>query len=76
MELTQEQINSLNEAITKLAEACKEILTQIKEIFMDFIKQIDFRNIDKIRKYSKIYARTSNQRIKKKQLKKIRELLL
>ena len=75
MELTQEQIDNLYNVFTELANIVKDIWNQIKEAFMKFINSIDFNKIKQLNKYSSIYMRTHNQRIKKKQLRKISKLL-
>lgn len=76
MELTQEQIDSLCNVFTELANIVKDIWNQIKEAFMKFINSIDYNKIKQLKKYSSIYMRTHNQRIKKKQLSKINKLFL
>ena len=75
MELTQEQIDNLIDAFNKVAEVVKEVWKKIKEVFTEFINNINFEELNKINKYSKIYMRTHNQRIKKKQICKILKLL-
>lgn len=76
MELTQEQIDNLYNVFTELANIVKDIWNQIKEAFMKFINSIDYNKIKQLNKYSGIYMRTHNQRIKKKQLSKINKLFL
>lgn len=76
MELTQEQIENMIEAFNRICDILKEVFEKIKEAFINFINSFDSKNMIKIYKYDKIYRRTHNKRIKKKQLKKIRELLV
>lgn len=75
MELTQEQIDNLYNVFTELANIIKDVWNQIKEAFMKFINSIDYNKIKQLNKYSGIYMRTHNQRIKKKQLSKISKSL-
>ena len=76
MELTQEQVNNVIEAFNKICEIVKEVFERIKEAFNNFINSFDTKKMIKILKYDRIYRRTHNKRIKKKQLKKIKELLM
>ena len=83
MELTQEQVNNVIEAFNKICEIVKEVFERIKEVFErikeafnNFINSFDTKKMIKILKYDRIYRRTHNKRIKKKQLKKIKELLM
>lgn len=79
MELTLEQKQEIQEAMNKLIEAFRPVVETVektikafKELFVQLWKNLkDFINKnEKAKKYLKIYNRTHNQRIKKKQIKK------
>lgn len=75
MELTQEQINNISKAFKELAKEIKRIFEHIAEVFMQFIRSIDFNKITKIMKAQGILIRTKSRRIKKKQISIINKLL-
>ena len=75
--LTEEQQEKLANAIQELIEVYKQVWKNVKEIFIqlwDSFKEIISKN-QKVKKYLAIYVRTHNQRIKKKQITKIRKIL-
>lgn len=75
MKLTQEQINNITKAFQELAKEIKRIFEHIAEVFMQFIRTIDFNKLKKIAKARGILNRTKSKRIKKKQLKMVMCLL-
>ena len=77
MNLTEEQQENLVKAFQELIEAFKQVWKNVKEIVINLwnsFKEIISKN-QKVKKYLAIYARTHNQRIKKKQITKIRKIL-
>ncbi len=77
MNLTAEQQENLVKAVENLIEVFEQVWKKVKEIFIQLwnsFKEIIIKN-QKVKKYLSIYARTHNQRIKKKQITKIRKIL-
>lgn len=83
--LTEEQAQQINEVIENLIESLEpifEALRKICEEIKDFLvetwlnlKEFIEKN-EKVKKYFKIYNKTHNQRIKKKQITKIIKLFI
>lgn len=73
----QEMIDRLTEELQPVLKAVEEVLNDIKEIFIQLWKSLKvfLEKNKKCIKYMKIYNRTHNQRIKKKQIAKILKLL-
>ena len=75
--LSEEQKQAVLEAFGKLKEifekAWKLVKEKLIEIWKSF-KEIIEKNV-KVRKYIRIYNRTHNKRIKKKQITKMRKIL-
>ncbi len=69
--ITEEQIENIKRQII---EAVKPIIEAIMQIY-EKIKKILFKRWSKIYEYIKIYRRTKNKRIKKKQITKIEKIL-
>lgn len=69
--ITEEQIENIKRQII---EAVKPIIEAIMQIY-EKIKKILFKRWLKIYEYIKIYRRTKNKRIKKKQITKIEKIL-
>ena len=77
MDLTEEQQEKLIDAIQNLIKAFKQVVEKVKEVLIQLwnrFKEVIIKN-QKIKKYLGIYGRTHNQRIKKKQITKIRKIL-
>ena len=77
-EQRQEMINNLTEAFNSIIKTVEKVCNAIKEVFVEMWKSLKYiieKNI-KIKKYISIYNRTHNQRIKNKQIKLIRKVLL
>ncbi len=75
--LTEEQRENLVKTVQNLIEVFEQVWKEVKEILIQLwnsFKEIINKN-QKIKKYLSIYARTHNQRIKKKQITKIRKIL-
>lgn len=82
--LTEEQKQQIKETIKKLADALKPVIQAIEktiEALRKFYVEM-WNNLkefiskhEKARKYIKIYNKTHNQRIKKKQITKILKLI-
>lgn len=69
--ITEEQIEKIKRQII---EAVKPVMKTIMQIYKK-IKEILFKKWSKIYKYIKIYRRTKNKRIKKKQIANIEKIL-
>lgn len=69
--ITEEQIENIKRQII---EAVKPIMETIMQVY-EKIKEIFFKDWSEIYKYIKIYKRTKNKRIKKKQITKIIKIL-
>ena len=69
--ITEEQIENIKKQII---EAVKPVMKSIMEIY-EKIKEILLKKWSKIYEYIKIYKRTKNKRIKKKQITKIEKVL-
>lgn len=77
-EQKQELINNLIEAFNSIIEAVEKVYNAIREVFVKMWKSLKWiiEKNSKIRKYISIYNRTHNRRIKNKQIKLIRKVLL
>lgn len=69
--IMEEQIENIKRQII---EAVKPVMKVIMQIY-EKIKEILFKKWPKIYEYIKIYRRTKNKRIKKKQITKIEKIL-
>ena len=69
--ITEEQIEKIK---SQIIEAVKPVMKTIMQIYKK-IKEILFKKWSKIYKYIKIYRRTKNKRIKKKQIANIEKIL-
>ena len=69
--IMEEQIENIKRQII---EAVKQVMKAIMQIY-EKIKEILFKRWSKIYEYIKIYRRTKNKRIKKKQITKIEKIL-
>lgn len=69
--MTEEQIESIKSQIIEMVKPVMKAIIQIYEK----IKEILFKKWSKIYEYIKIYRRTKNKRIKKKQIAKIEKIL-
>lgn len=69
--IMEEQIENIKRQII---EAVKPVMKVIMQIY-EKIKEILFKRWPKIYEYIKIYRRTKNKRIKKKQITKIEKIL-
>lgn len=69
--IMEEQIENIKRQII---EAVKPVIKAIMQIY-EKIKEILFKKWSKIYEYIKIYRRTKNKRIKKKQITKIEKIL-
>lgn len=69
--MKEEQIEKIKRQII---EAVKPVMKVIMQIY-EKIKEILFKKWPKIYEYIKIYRRTKNKRIKKKQITKIEKIL-
>ena len=69
--ITEEEIENIKKQII---EAVKPVMKSIMEIY-EKIKEILLKKWSKIYEYIKIYKRTKNKRIKKKQITKIEKVL-
>lgn len=67
----EEQIENIKRQVI---EAVKQVMKVIMQIYKK-IKEILFTRWSKIYEYIKIYRRTKNKRIKKKQITKIEKIL-
>lgn len=72
--LTEEQQENLVKIFQNLIEVFEQVWEKVKKIFIKLWKEIISKN-QKIKKYLSIYARTHNERIKRKQIAKIRKIL-
>ena len=75
--LTEEQRENLVKTVQNLIEVFEQVWKEVKETLIQLwnsFKEIINKN-QKVKKYLSIYARTHNQRIKKKQITKIRKIL-
>lgn len=75
--LTEEQQERLMNAIQNLIKVFEQAWEKVKEVFIQLwnrFKEAIIKN-QKVKKYLAIYGRTHNQRIKKKQITKIRKIL-
>lgn len=69
--IMEEQIENIKRQVI---EAVKQVMKVIMQIY-EKIKEILFTRWSKIYEYIKIYRRTKNKRIKKKQITKIEKIL-
>lgn len=69
--MTEEQIENIKSQIIEMVKPVMKAIIQIYEK----IKEILFKKWSKIYEYIKIYRRTKNKRIKKKQIAKIEKIL-
>ena len=69
--MTEEQIENIKSQIIEMVKPVMKAIIQIYEK----IKEILFEKWSKIYEYIKIYRRTKNKRIKKKQIAKIEKIL-
>lgn len=69
--ITEEQMENIK---SQIIEAVKSVIKVIMQIY-EKIKEILFKRWSKIYEYIKIYRRTKNKRIKKKQITKIEKIL-
>ena len=69
--MTEEQMENIK---SQIIEAVKPVIKVIMQIY-EKIKEILFTRWSKIYEYIKIYRRTKNKRIKKKQISKIIKIL-
>lgn len=69
--MTEEQIENIK---SQIIEVVKPVMKAIMQIY-EKIKEILFKKWSKIYEYIKIYRRTKNKRIKKKQITKIEKIL-
>ena len=69
--MTEEQIENIKSQIIEMVKLVMKAIIQIYEK----IKEILFKKWSKIYEYIKIYRRTKNKRIKKKQIAKIEKIL-
>lgn len=69
--IAEKQIENIKRQII---EAVKPIIETTMQVY-EKIKEILFKNWSQIYKYIKIYKRTKNKRIKKKQITKIEKIL-
>ena len=69
--MTEEQMENIK---SQIIEAVKPVIKVIMQIY-EKIKEILFKRWSKIYEYIKIYRRTKNKRIKKKQIIKIEKIL-
>lgn len=69
--MTEEQMENIK---SQIIEAVKPVIKVIMQIY-EKIKEILFKRWPKIYEYIKIYRRTKNKRIKKKQITKIEKIL-
>lgn len=67
----EEQIENIKKQIIEVVKLVMKAIMQIYEK----IKEILFKKWSKIYKYIKIYRRTKNKRIRKKQIAKIERIL-
>lgn len=72
--LTEEQQENLVKIFQNLIEVFEQVWEKVKKICIKLWKEIISKN-QKIKKYLSIYARTHNERIKRKQIAKIRKIL-
>ena len=69
--MTEEQIENIKSQIIEMVKPVMKAIIQIYEK----IKEILFEKWSKIYEYIRIYRRTKNKRIKKKQIAKIEKIL-
>lgn len=69
--MTEKQMENIK---SQIIEAVKPVIKVIMQIY-EKIKEILFKRWSKIYEYIKIYRRTKNKRIKKKQITKIEKIL-
>lgn len=69
--MTEEQMENIK---SQIIEAVKPVIKVIMQIY-EKIREILFKRWSKIYEYIKIYRRTKNKRIKKKQITKIEKIL-
>lgn len=69
--MTEEQMENIK---SQIIEAVNPVIKVIMQIY-EKIKEILFKRWSKIYEYIKIYRRTKNKRIKKKQITKIEKIL-
>lgn len=69
--MMEEQIENIK---SQIIEVVKPVMKAIMQIY-EKIKEILFKKWSKIYEYIKIYRRTKNKRIKKKQITKIEKIL-
>ena len=77
-EQRQELINNLTQVFNPIVEAAQKVYEAIRKVFVkmwESLKYIIEKN-SKVKKYICIYNRTHNRRIKNKQIKLIRKILL
>ena len=77
-EQKQELINNLTEAYNLIIETVEKVCNAVRKVFVKLwenLKYIVEKN-SKIKKYIFIYNRTHSRRIKNKQIKLIRKVLL
>ncbi len=77
-EQRQELINNLTEVFSTVVEAVEKLFNAVKKFFVELWENLKYivEKSCKVQKYIRIYNRTHNQRIKKKQLKLIEKVLL
>ena len=74
--IAEEQIENIKKAIIEVAKFVIQIYERIKDCFVKLWLQLKaFVEKNKIDKFYKIYKRTKNRRIQKKQITKIIKLL-
>lgn len=78
---TQSALEKMSDGIALLFQGISEIFSEIFSRVSKILNNIDWENIAKssnhleIKKYYAIYRRTKNNRIKRKQVKKIKAVL-
>lgn len=78
---TQSALEKMCDGISLLFQGISEMFSEILTMVSKILDKIDWENIAKssndpeIKKYYAIYRRTKNNRIKKKQVKKIKSVL-
>ena len=77
-EQKEELINNLTEVFNSIIETVQKVYEDIRKVFVKMWESLKYiiEKGSKVKKYICIYNRTHNRRIKNKQIKLIRKVLL